>query len=671
MKGLAKLKCRLVNIYALRSEYEELLKRLQQLSVIDIDTAALDEKTAALPDGYSPETAADCREEYARKAETAEKALKILNRLFPEKKGLAGLFNSKRELSEEEFYLSGSAAQKALDAAEEVIEADRRTAELKAEAARLDISCGQLSVWADLDLPLSFSGTRTTSAFIGTVNGVYTSEELYERLAFEAPGLSVYTEIINTVNEMTYIFACCKNEASEALETALRALGFAKPQQPVPELPRDRIAADRRREESCRKEIGLLTEKIKKSAEKRREIENFADFCRNGAERCRTAEETGGTGHTVLIRGYAAERDLPYLKKALERRFTVVIETEEADSELAPVILQNNAFARPAEGLVKMYSLPGPRDIDPTALTGFFYYLFFGMMFSDAGYGLIMVAATLFALKRLKLSRASAQNMRLFLYCGISTTLWGLVYGSFFGDSIAVISESFFGKRIALPALIDPMNGDAVALLVLSLALGFAEIIAGLCAKFVTCLKNGDRAGAFFDAGLWITCLSGAAAAAVGFTVLPSLKAAGTAIALVSVAGLILTQGRDKKNPVARLFSGIISLYDITGYVSDLLSFSRLMALGLTTSAMGAVFNMLASMAGRSVGGIIMLIIIFPAGHIINFGLNVLGAYVHTLRLQYVELFSKFYEGGGREFKAFSFKSRYTDLNADNLKEEN
>ena len=291
-------------------------------------------------------------------------------------------------------------------------------------------------------------------------------------------------------------------------------------------------------------------------------------------------------------------------------------------------------------------------------------------MFSDAGYGLIMILATTFALKKLRPSPEMRQSMRLFRYCGISTLLWGLVYGSFFGDSIAVISEKFFGHKVALPALIDPMNGDAVTMLILSLALGLVEIIVGLCAKFATCMKNGDKAGAFFDAGLWITLLTGVAVMAVGFYTLPVLKTVGAVIALASVLGLILTQGRDKKNPIARLFSGIASLYDITSYVSDLLSFSRLMALGLTTSAMSAVFNMLAGMGGRTVGGFMMLIIIFPVGHAINFGLNVLGAYVHTLRLQYVELFSKFYEGGGREFKAFSANTKYTQLDL-NSKEEN
>jgi len=143
------------------------------------------------------------------------------------------------------------------------------------------------------------------------------------------------------------------------------------------------------------------------------------------------------------------------------------------------------------------------------------------------------------------------------------------------------------------------------------------------------------------------------------------LKTIGMWVAIASVIGLILTQGRHKKGFVMKIFSGIASLYDITGYVSDLLSFSRLMALGLTTAAMGAVFNLLGTLGGSGIGGIITMLIIFPVGHAISFALNALGAYVHTLRLQYVELFSKFYDGGGREFKTFKLKNKYVGVTAD------
>lgn len=666
---MAKLKCKLVSIYAPRHDSRQLMKRLQELSVIDIDTAAGDDETSALPDGFFHTDTADRTDAYARNAEFAENALKILNVRYPEKKGLAGLFGGTRTVTEDEFYLKREQIEDAMSLANTVIENDRLIAEQKAEKVRLNTTREQMLPWLPLDVPLSFSGTAKTRAFIGTVAGIWDLDSLSEKIAECDPTISLYCEIVGTGRDVTYLFACCPRTEEEKAETVLRTLGFARPVQITSKLPRDKIASKEQRADDCQNKIDSCLAEIKEISESRHKIENLADYCRTRAERYRAVGEIGGTEHTVLIKGYVTERDLPYLEKVLNKEFTVVIEAEDADINLAPTVLQNNAFAKPAESLVKMYSLPGPRDIDPTPLTGFFYYLFFGMMFSDAGYGLLMILATTLALKKFKLSGSMRQSMHLFRYCGISTFLWGLIYGSFFGDSIAVISERFFGHRVALPALIDPMNGDAVMLLVLSIALGLVEIIAGLCAKFVTCLKNGDKPGAFFDAGLWITTLLGIAVLAVGFVAVPALKTVGIVLTLLSVAGLILTQGRDKKNPIARLFSGIISLYDITSYVSDLLSFSRLMALGLTTSAMGAVFNMLAGMGGKTVGGFIMLIIIFPLGHAINFGLNVLGAYVHTLRLQYVELFSKFYEGGGREFKAFSLQSKYTDLSAD-YKEE-
>lgn len=668
---MAKLKCKLVSIYAVDTEAAGVMKRLQEMSVIDIDTAASDEETSALPKGYFRADTSDKISAYERNADTAENSVKILNSRFPEKKGIAGLFGSARELTPDEFYLKRGQIENALSLANEVIENDRKIAEEKAEIVRLNTTREQMLPWEPLDVPLSFSGTAKTRAFIGTVAGIYSLDGLNEKTAAIDPEISLYTEIVNTGKDITYIFACCPKEQAERAEAVLRSLSFARPAQITSKLPRDKIASKEQRADNCRKEIEKSLARIKEISESRYEIENLADYCRGRAETFRAAGEIGKTAHTVIIKGYVAERDMPYLEKELKKQFTVVIEAEDVNEELAPVILQNNAFARPAETLVRMYSLPGARDIDPSPITGFFYYLFFGMMFSDAGYGLIMIIATTLALARFKLSRSMRQNMRLFQYCGISTFLWGLVYGSFFGDSIAVISEKFFGHRVALPALIDPMNGDAVTLLILSLALGLVEIIAGLCAKFVTLMKNGDKAGAFFDAGLWIITLTGIAVMALGFVTVPIIKNIGIGIALASVVGLILTQGRDKKNPILRLFSGIASLYDITSYVSDLLSFSRLMALGLTTSAMSAVFNMLSAMGGKTVGGFILLIVVFPLGHAINFGLNVLGAYVHTLRLQYVELFSKFYEGGGREFKPFSFKSKYTDLNVQNIKEEN
>ncbi len=637
---------------------------------MDLDTVAEEEETAVLPEGYSLTDTSSKTQAYLRSVELSEKALGILQARFPEKKGFTGLFSGPRNVTQEEFYLGKDAVKSALALVNDVVEKDHDIAEQKAEIVRLNTGREQLLPWASLDVPLSFSGTAKTKAFIGTVAGVYTLDGLYEKLAQADPDLTAYAEIVGSGRDSTYVFLCCPKEQTGRAETVLRTMAFARPATMTSKLPKEKIASKEERIRACRKAVEEDLSALKELAQKRREIEALSDYCRMRAEGFRAIGETASTEHTVLIRGYVAERDLPALRRKLEQNFTVVMEAEDADERIAPVKLKNRPFSSPAETLVAMYSLPGAQDIDPTPLTGFFYYLFFGMMFSDAGYGLIMILATTFVLKRCNPSPSMRQSMRLFRFCGISTFLWGLIYGSFFGDSIAVFSETFFGHRVALPALIDPMNGDAVLLLVLSLFLGLAEIIAGLCAKFVTALRSGDKAGAFFDAGLWITLLTGLALMAAGMALFAPLKTVGIGIAVASAVGLILTQGRDKKNPVMRLFSGIASLYDITGYISDLLSFSRLMALGLTTSAMSAVFNMLAGMGGRSVVGVIMALLIFPVGHAINFGLNVLGAYVHTLRLQYVELFSKFYEGGGKPFKTFSLKSKYVGLSDETLKEE-
>lgn len=251
------------------------------------------------------------------------------------------------------------------------------------------------------------------------------------------------------------------------------------------------------------------------------------------------------------------------------------------------------------------------------------------------------------------------RNLQLFLYCGVSTIIWGLIFGSFFGDIIPTVAKTFFGapETFAMPALIDPIE-DSILLLVLSLALGMLQILAGLGCRFYMQWRSGDRWGAVFDTGFWMTALLGASILAVGMTAVPALTAVGGAVFAASLLGLVLTQGRKKKGPM-KVLSGLASLYDVTGYVSDLMSYTRLMALGLTTGVLASVFNLLGAMFGKSVMGAIMLILIFLLGHAVNLGINALGAYVHTIRLQYVELFSKFYEGGGRMFRPFAFRSKY------------
>ncbi|MBU5462268.1 V-type ATP synthase subunit I, partial [Lachnoclostridium sp. MSJ-17] len=298
-------------------------------------------------------------------------------------------------------------------------------------------------------------------------------------------------------------------------------------------------------------------------------------------------------------------------------------------------------------------------------------YFFFGMMFSDAGYGLLMVIVIGIALKVFKPDKKMRNNLKLFQYCGVSTTVWGLIFGSIFGDAPASLYNYFTGttdmtmaKLLPWPTL-DPQK-DALLLMVISIAFGLVHILVGMGCKFVVCIREKDYAAAFFDTGLWMLLLVGLAVLAAGMFLAPVLVTVGAVIAIACAVGLVLTQGRGKKGIVGKAVGGLASLYDVTSYISDLLSYSRLLALGLTTGVMAQVFNMLSTMMGKSVVGFIFMIIIFIAGHLINIGLNALGSYVHTMRLQYVEMFSKFYEGGGKEFEPFSLQSKYIKIQEDN-----
>ena len=313
-----------------------------------------------------------------------------------------------------------------------------------------------------------------------------------------------------------------------------------------------------------------------------------------------------------------------------------------------------------------MYASPSHDDIDPTPILAFFFYFFFGMMFSDAGYGLLMAIAIGIIIKKFKPDEKMKENLKLFQYCGISTFLWGLVFGSFFGDAPATLYNYFSGASITMADIIpwptlDPQK-DALTVMAISIGFGLIHILVGMGCKFYVCLKKKDYGGAFFDTGLWMMLLVGIAVLAIGAFSSQIVLYVGAGIAIACAIGLVL---RNKKGFFGKMIGGLASLYDITGYISDLLSYSRLLALGLTTGVMAQVFNMLSSMFGKSVFGCICMIIIMVAGHAINIGLNALGSYVHTMRLQYVEMFSKFYEGGGKEFEPFSLNSKYIKIQED------
>ena len=376
--------------------------------------------------------------------------------------------------------------------------------------------------------------------------------------------------------------------------------------------------------------------------------------------------------HVFVITGYIPAESAPALEKELTEKFEAYVELETpAEDEDVPVKLKNNAFAAPVEGVLESYSMPGRKEIDPSTLMAVFYYFLFGMMLSDAGYGLLMVIGCGIALAKFKNMEESLRKfLKMFLYCGISTVFWGAMFGSFFGDAVTVIGKTFFNVDIAIPALwFTPLN-EPMRLLLFSFLIGVIHLFAGLGAQFYQLARQGLWKDAIFDVVFWYMLVGGgilyllsmqmfADMVSLGFTLPAAVGTAGAIAAGIGAVGIVLTAGRESRSPFKRLLKGLYGLYGVSSYLSDILSYSRLLALGLATGVIASVFNQMGAMLGNSPAGVAVFVFAFLVGHTLNLGINVLGAYVHTNRLQFVEFFGKFFEGGSRKFNPFSAKTKY------------
>lgn len=654
-----------VRIIALRQDRKRLLEHLQDSGLVQI------EKTETCRKGFGKIDMTSQIQIFERNVTLSENALKILDSNSPEKKSMLSAFCGRREIDPDEIGVIASNAGEVIDVCNRICELNKQIADNAAERIRIKTALAQLEPWKNLDIPLNAKDTKTTAVFIGSIQKEYNEVSLSEALAEASPKLEFDFEIQFANEGLTCIVLFAPIAQKELAENALRDIGFAKPvtNSSLTPLAESKKLVERSHEleddtENAKKEIISF-------ADRRKDIKDTQDYFRIRADKYSVIGELQHSRNVFVISGYIPEENCEKLERLCERVSVCYVEFGDVDEEKAPVKLKNSRFAAPAESIVNMYSPPSHDDIDPTPLLAFFFYFFFGMMFSDAGYGLLMVIGTGLAIKLFKPDKEMRNTLKLFQYCGVSTFFWGLVFASFFGDAPATLYNYFTGADITMKQIfpwptIDPQK-DALMLMIISIAFGLVHILVGMGCKFYVCLRQKDYGGAFFDTGLWMLMLIGFAVLAAGMAFGQTLVYVGAGIAIFCAIGLVLTQGRNKKG-FGKVIGGLASLYDITGYISDLLSYSRLLALGLTTGVMAQVFNMLSTMFGKSWFGIILLIIVFIIGHAINIGLNALGSYVHTMRLQYVEMFGKFYEGGGKQFKPFKLNSKYIKIQEDKSK---
>lgn len=655
-----------VNIIGLKKDRKTVLEHLQNSGLIQIKK---NDKSAK---GFSKTDMSSQMQIFEKNVTLTEQALKAMESFAPEKKGMLSSFEGRREIDPDEIGVIASGAGEIIEICKKINNLNKQLADNSAEQVRIKTALVQLEPWQNLDIPLNTGDTKTTAVFIGTLPKQYDEITLSQELAQENPQLVFDFEIQFQSRDMTCMVMFTPLAQKAMAEEVLRNLGFAKPMSPTSHTPKEKSQRLKNKSQELFKKSEEAKAQIISYADRREDIKNTQDYFRIRADKYNVISQLDQTKHVFVISGYIPEEDCKDLEEMCERIACCYVEFGEVDPKDAPVKLKNNRFAEPAQGIVSMYSTPSHADVDPTPILAFFFYFFFGMMFSDAGYGLVMVVAIAIVLKIFKPDKKMRNNLKLFQYCGVSTIIWGLIFGSIFGDAPATFYNVFTGADITMKQLLpwptlDPQK-DALLLMVVSIAFGLVHILIGMGCKFYICFKQKDYKAAFFDTGLWMLMLVGFAVLAVGMITTELVMFIGAGIAIACAIGLVLTQGRNKKGIVGKAIGGLASLYDITSYISDLLSYSRLLALGLTTGVMAQVFNMLATMLGTSIPGIIFMIVIFIVGHLVTIGLNALGSYVHTMRLQYVEMFSKFYEGGGKPFEPFSLNSKYfkTKNNKDN-----
>jgi V/A-type H+-transporting ATPase subunit I len=372
----------------------------------------------------------------------------------------------------------------------------------------------------------------------------------------------------------------------------------------------------------------------------------------------------------AVINGYVRERDAARVSEYLDAQgHAVAVYEDPAPDEAVPVSLRNGKLFGPAQFLVKMFGLPEYFSFDPTPYLMFSFLLFFGSCFGDAVYGIMLMSLGYLLLRQVRDYVGLTHFCKLFIYAGVATFVVGVLTGSWASD---LWNPSYLGEGNLLlrikerTAVFDPLAKPVVALAI-ALAVGVANQFWALVLKMYGEVRQGRPLDALFDGGLWLVFLVGLLLLVLPMFVpgMPAWSGGwGAALAVVSGIGLVLTQGRKEEGLLAKALVGIVSLYGIVGtygatsFISDVVSYSRLLALGLATVVIGWSVNFLAGLVRDGTSGlgplsILLFVIILLVGHSFNFFMSILGSFVHSARLIFVEFFGRFYEGGAPPFQPF------------------
>lgn len=631
-----------LRLLGMESEREALLKAMQDMECVEI--SSIDGSEEALKSGFAkPDDKALMSAQEASRAYRT--ALASLDRFAPEKKGM---FRKRQGVSRAAFF-SAESEENARTAAETINKDTRRLGEIESERTKNEALRATLAPWLTVDVPLG-GADGALSVFFGTV-GLNVTNDALKALADSLDGLLTWQQA-SSDRSLRYLLVMCHGSVKERALSALRDLGFSTVSfRGMTGTAKENDKALAENLAALEKERQEIEQRIAGLGGKREALLEASDRAAIALRREEAKSRLVGTDKVFLLEGWLPADRCAALEKALEP-FTCAIETREPTEDeypQVPVQLKNNKLTRPLNMVTEMYSLPAYGTLDPNPLMAPFFILFYGIMMADMGYGLLMMIASVIISKKYRPKGTSGELFSLLGLCGISTFIMGALTGGFFGDFltqlIAIVSP---GTVFALPKLFDPLD-DLTMILIGSMALGMVQIVTGMAISLIEKCKRKKFLDAFFEEITWWIVFVGIALLALG---------KGAAVLYVGCALVLLgpiVQGKGW----GKLTGVFGSLYNhVTGYFGDILSYTRLMALMLAGSVIAQVFNMLAAMPGN----VIAFIIISMLGNAMNFGLNLLGCYVHDLRLQCLEFFNKFYVDGGKPFRPMTLDTEYVDL---------
>jgi V/A-type H+-transporting ATPase subunit I len=673
---MAMLQMQRIFIYALKKDRKPLLEMLQRQGMVEINDEIPEDNV------FHKTDTSHAKSSFEKNINACRDAISIMDQYAPVNKPMLSMLNGRTVVSTEDYDGFRDKYEDTVKTANRIIACNKAIAENKAEILKIEIQAEMLTPWVAFDLPMNFTGTKYTKSFIGTLPKQVGLDAIYEKLSEYMP---VNVDIISTSKEQTCIFVLCTKEKAEGAYEALRGMEFAHPSTVADRAPSEQLVVLKKQIEEAYTTIDKAEQEIIELAKTREDILFLQDYDKMRYDKYEVLGQLLQSKSVFVLSGYIAATNAKKLEEDMTRRFEVAVEFEEpSEEEDVPIQLKNNAFARPLEWVLESFSLPGKGEVDPTFSMALFYYLLFGIMFADAGYGIIMIAACGFCLikGKNKIEGFTKDFLEMFLYCGISTVFWGVMFGSYFGDVFDIIATTYFGATkvpVIPPLWFFPVN-EPIRMLTFSMALGIIHLLFALIMKMYQLARVKDYIGILYDAVSWFALIVSSTLLLLSMDmiknilgvniVIPTIVVTISAVtAIVSSLIIILTNGRESKNPIKRFLKGIYAYYGITGYLSDVLSYSRLLALGLASGVIASVINKMAAMAGKGAVGPLVFAIIILFGHAINFAINILGAYVHTNRLEYVEFFGKFYGGGGRSFNPFSIKTKYYKVK-ENMKDE-